>query len=120
MSTIPGFVGLVAKCHSLAVREIDRPSLTRAEAFREERRGDSRVQMRRRRMRRVRGVRRFVIDRKRNEMKEGTTFQDEASLPPHSHTHTHTHTHTHKRLYFIINENAISQDRREGERLMRY
>ena len=43
MSTIPAFVGLVAKCHSLAVREIDRPSLTRAEAFREERRGEETV-----------------------------------------------------------------------------
>ena len=43
MSTIPGFVGLVAKCHSLAVREIDRPSLIRAEAFRKERRGEETV-----------------------------------------------------------------------------
>ena len=48
-------------------------------------------------MRRVRGVRRFVIDGKSKEMREGTSSQDEVSLPPHSHTHTHTHTHTHKR-----------------------
>ena len=100
MSTIPAFVELVAKCHSLAVREIDRPSLIRAEAFRKERRGDSRVQMWRRRMKRVRGVRQFVIDGKRNVMREGTTSQDEASLPSHSHTHTHTHSHTQKMIFY--------------------
>ena len=50
--------------------------------------------MGRRRMKRARGVRRFVIDGKRNVMREETTFQDGASLLPPTHSHTHTHTHT--------------------------
>ena len=45
--------------------------------------------MRRRRMKRVRGVRQFVIDGKRNIMREGISFQDGASLlPPLTHPHT--------------------------------
>ena len=57
--------------------------------------------MGRRRMKRVRGVRRFVIDGKRNVMREGISFQDEASPPlTLTHTHTNTHTHTQKMIFY--------------------
>ena len=66
-------------------------------------------------MKRVRGVRRFVIDGKSKEMREGTSFQDEPS-PPLTLTHTHTHIHTHTKDDILSSIKMLSRKIGEKER----